>query len=79
MVEASHTYVCASCKKEALGRYVAGGWWQFPLGWLVHDAADKWVCSKACARDLSRSDEVRRHSGEVSKVDPGKLGRDGGS
>ena len=43
------TYVCANCKKEGAGLYVAGGWWRYPLGWFVHDNCDRWACSEVCA------------------------------
>jgi hypothetical protein len=67
-----HTYVCACCSKEGQGRYVAGGWWLFPLGWFVHDAADRWVCSAVCARSLLNGDreDGRRRSGQRAKIDP---------
>lgn len=75
-----HAYVCAGCGKTANGRYVAGGWWQFPLGWLVHDAADRWVCSASCSRALVAEDRaagpVRRASGERPSVHPPPAGRE---
>src|SRR5690242_8830899 len=46
-------YVCAQCKKKGLGRYLVGGWWQYPEGWFVHDNCDRWACSEACASRAS--------------------------
>jgi hypothetical protein len=75
-----HTYACSGCGKTANGRYVAGGWWQFPLGWLVHDAADRWVCSPSCGRELVDEDRaaiaVRRGSGERPSVHPSTTPRE---
>jgi len=46
------SYVCATCKKKGVGLYVAGGWWQYPPGWFVHDNGDRWICSERCATQL---------------------------
>ncbi len=53
-----HDYVCASCGKRAPGRYYTGGWWQYPLGWLVHDGGDRWTCSVFCARSLAAGERT---------------------
>lgn len=47
-------YACGHCKRSAVGRYISGGWWQHPVGWLVHDDAARWACSLMCAQELSR-------------------------
>jgi hypothetical protein len=66
-----HEYLCTCCGKRGLGRYLAGGWWQYPLGWLVHDGGDRWVCSGACARIIASGerDPARHVSGERPKFD----------
>lgn len=43
-------YVCARCGRKGAGRYVAGGWWQYPFGWLVHDDGERWTCNLVCAQ-----------------------------
>lgn len=48
-VEKKLEYVCVECGRKGTGRYVAGGWWQFPLGWLLHDDGERWTCSVHCA------------------------------
>jgi hypothetical protein len=71
MDPADHDYVCASCGKRAPGRYYSGGWWQYPLGWLVHDGGERWTCSVFCARSVATSErsDPRRASGLRPRVD----------
>ena len=63
---AAHTYVCTSCGKQVTGRYLVGGWWQYPMGWFVHDDGERWVCGLVCARAVSGD---ANRSGERAKID----------
>jgi hypothetical protein len=53
VVEKSIDYTCVHCRRKTVGRYVAGGWWQYPFGWLVHDDGVRWACSVQCAHAQS--------------------------